>query len=145
MKSYLGLATAFFILHAASVPAAEPEKFVPDYPCVTQDEYEEITRRHTELGAIETEMGCRELVKFNQEIYLEKRKLHRRTAKEGLSESDYAVALAEIEERESAYLLETQDLREQCKVPFEQMLALKREVVQRGHCALSTQNPAKPH
>lgn len=104
--------------------------------CIDAQEHAEITRRHTELGVQETRMGCKELVAFNQSIYLEKRELHRQTVESGLSVESYTQQLEELERKEKAYLDETSELRERCNVPFQKRMALKREVVTRGRCSL---------
>lgn len=116
--------------------AVEPEGGAGYSNCITAAEHEAITRRHTELGALETRMGCKELVQFNQAIYLEKRDLHRKTADGVLSAEAYREQLSIIELKEKTYLDETSQLRERCTEPFQERMALKREVVLRGRCSL---------
>ncbi len=84
---------------------------------------------------LETGMGCDTLREFHNQMYLEKRALHRRTVDGSLSNEDYASQLQKITERESAHEKQSIELRESCAVPAQERITLKREVLMRGRCA----------
>jgi|TARA_R110002073_G_C9478141_1_gene579850 hypothetical protein len=104
-------------------------------PCLTEKEHAAITQRHSEIGMLETEMGCDTLREFRKQVYLEKRTLHRRTVDGSLSNEDYASELQGITERENAHEKESKELKESCAIPSKERITLKREVLMRGRCA----------
>ncbi|MFK7731744.1 MAG: hypothetical protein AB8B48_09035 [Pseudomonadales bacterium] len=136
IKSIRPIAGAISGLCFSVVACAQPGKVIDSPNCVTSEEYAEIVRRHTELGELERDLGCKEITAFNKQMYQEKRKLHRRTVTDGLSQVDYAKELAELEAREDLYTEQSEGLRQKCAIPATERLALKREADQRGRCSI---------